>query len=390
VTIKPGIAALAVTAMLSLVEADTVIAQKTPLAIARDSLNPLVLKGTDGDPLSQDHFAGVAMLSNGSIAYADLYEHRLVLFDSLGKLVATTGRKGAGPGEFENRSRVMRFRGDSIALFDGSLRRVSIFDSRLKFVRTQPVLTPSTKSGFISVEGQFEDGSLVSVARTYQSIDAATGVHTFPRTLVVAEPSGKFRQFQLPTIPELLVVNGNSSTMTKVPMTSVQALAICERGFVVIADSVVKVYDATFRLLFAPTYRGHSRPLSASERSSMIHVSKAKEDERWQAAVDAANPKQLLQYFAPTVSADGMIWYKLGGSRDGRFVRTTPRGDVIDTVLAPYHVYHANGRTAVASGPFDSPGDDAPTVLLRQPSSNRTQKPTPASPLGRCNAAQWY
>lgn len=376
-------------ALLLVSHSRDLVAQKTPFAIARDSVKPLILKGADGEPLFQEHFAGAAMLSNGSVAYADRYEHRIVLFDSLGKLIATVGKKGAGPGEFEHRSHIMRFNGDSIAVFDGTLRRISIFDSRLKFVRTQPVLSAPAPRGATSVEGQFSDGSVVSVVSPFAAMDAPSGVHTFQRTLVVAEPGGKFRQFPLPTFPELIHVAGNTTTRMRVPFSSVQAVAVCERGFVVIADSVVKVYDPSFRLLFTPPYRGHVNRLTSSDRAQAIGMQASSRNEnKWHAAVDAANPKQMVQYFIPTVSADGMIWYNLAGPHAGRFVRTTPRGDVIDTVLAPFQLYHANRRTGVAAGPRETAEDDAPTVLLRQPGKDR--KADPASPLGRCNAARDY
>ncbi|MGH7720780.1 MAG: hypothetical protein ACREON_18275 [Gemmatimonadaceae bacterium] len=45
-------------------------------------------------------------------------------------------RKGGGPGEFERMGWFSRFTGDSLAVFDWNTRRLSIFDSAGKFVRS--------------------------------------------------------------------------------------------------------------------------------------------------------------------------------------------------------------------------------------------------------------
>ena len=70
-------------------------------------------------------------------------------------------------------------------------------------------------------------------------------------------------------------------------------------------------------------------------------------------------------------------------------MRTTLRGEILDTLYAPYQILHADKRVSVASGPFPE-GEDAPAVIVRQKAADLRRKPIPPSPLGRCNTLVTY
>lgn len=81
-----------------------------------------------------------------------------------------------------------------------------------------------------------------------------------------------------------------------------------------------------------------------------------------------------------------LIWYRLTSDLRARYVRTTPRGDIIDTVFVPLAPMHSNNRMTLASGPY-SPSEEAPGAIVRQRYRNAPRNIPPASlPLGRCNA----
>ena len=63
---------------------------------------------------------------------------QVLRFDSRGRFVAPLGRKGAGPGEFNAPSLLFDWGGDSVAVFDASNARTSIFSPSGRYARSQP------------------------------------------------------------------------------------------------------------------------------------------------------------------------------------------------------------------------------------------------------------
>lgn len=80
-------------------------------------------------------------LSNGNVVIADDNRGDITLraFDSTGKHLRHFGRKGRGPGEFEDISALARCAGDSLFVFDYTLQRVVIFTPSGQLARTTPV-----------------------------------------------------------------------------------------------------------------------------------------------------------------------------------------------------------------------------------------------------------
>lgn len=81
----------------------------------------------------------VAVDPSGSVYVLDTFSDRMSVYDSAGGFVRHVGRRGQGPGEFENPLRV-RADGRSVSVFDAALWRVSRFDPRgeLAEVRSPP------------------------------------------------------------------------------------------------------------------------------------------------------------------------------------------------------------------------------------------------------------
>jgi hypothetical protein len=94
-------------------------------------------------------------LSSGGIAVIDWTKLRI--FDIDGKQVAVNGKEGNGPGQFLGMMRICRTLGDTLIVFDGNLRRVTIFASNGFMVRQFP--TPL--DGFMN-DGCFNDGTFAA------------------------------------------------------------------------------------------------------------------------------------------------------------------------------------------------------------------------------------
>lgn len=356
------------------------------MGAAADSVDVITLRNRDGEPVVHS-YSGAAVLSNGRIVLEERYEDRVVLFDTTGRMLASAGRKGAGPGEFESIAYLVRLRADSIGVGDATLRRISIFDPQLRFVRTEPVQSPSGLRGFASVIGQFADGRFVTLVKPI-STPGPDGTRAATVILSVSG-AGAERRLELSAGQVLRFTTGtNRWTETRVPFTSTRGVAVCERGVVFVADDEVTVYDTSLRVVMRPPFRGFADTLSGSRREEAFLVAPMGTPEqtaKYREALSRATPRTPVRFVLPIVSADGMLWYKLRGQREGRHVRTTMSGVVIDTVFAPLHAMHAYQRLSVASG-VHAPDEEAPGSIVRQRYRGKSRSVVPPSLLGRCNA----
>ena len=90
--------------------------------------------GTD-DSTSLSLVGPVRWLSDGGLVVADTDGAQLLVFDSLGTLQRSHGRRGSGPAEFQEITNLSVGRGDTISTFDMRLRRLSFWHAGAGFVR---------------------------------------------------------------------------------------------------------------------------------------------------------------------------------------------------------------------------------------------------------------
>lgn len=102
----------------------------------------------------------VIRLSDGRFVVANDGSGELRWYDPSGEFLSRAGRRGQGPGEFLSLSELIQLPGDSLAVSDVRLARLSVLDSEGELVRT------------VRVEGEF--GRPIPVARfrdqTYLSV----------------------------------------------------------------------------------------------------------------------------------------------------------------------------------------------------------------------------
>jgi hypothetical protein len=75
-------------------------------------------------------------LSDGRIAVANAGSSEVRFFSNTGAPLSVVGKQGGGPGEFQRIAGLVLLPGDSIAVLDGGLRRVSIIAADGSFART--------------------------------------------------------------------------------------------------------------------------------------------------------------------------------------------------------------------------------------------------------------
>lgn len=87
--------------------------------------SPLFKVGHDGAELLH-RVGGAVVLGNGSVVVSDSGNRRLLVLDATGRVSATLGRQGDGPGEFQSIGPISAI-GDTVVAFDGSLHRGTVW-----------------------------------------------------------------------------------------------------------------------------------------------------------------------------------------------------------------------------------------------------------------------
>jgi len=100
-----------------------------PLDWEVDSVPDLVL-GTSSDPAEQFfRIGGMKGLSEGGVVVVDGSSRELRFFNSFGLLQNRVGRKGEGPGEFDDPVLVPTVESDSLLIWDTGLKRFQVFSN---------------------------------------------------------------------------------------------------------------------------------------------------------------------------------------------------------------------------------------------------------------------
>lgn len=98
------------------------------------TFSPVTTLGTQQGGSIDSEFAHVAVDSRHRFYVYQLGTTEIKVFDRAGKFLQLLGRRGSGPGEFQDVGSVKSI-GDSIHVHDRSLSTVSVFGPDLKFVR---------------------------------------------------------------------------------------------------------------------------------------------------------------------------------------------------------------------------------------------------------------
>jgi hypothetical protein len=119
----------------------------------------VVIGEADGpEPYQLFRVRGVLRLDDGGIAVANAGTSEIKIFDASGAHRVTIGREGEGPGEFRYVDKLLPWSGDSLAVSDGPLRRISVYSSEGVLGRT---ILLANVGGWPIPRGLLSDGSIV-------------------------------------------------------------------------------------------------------------------------------------------------------------------------------------------------------------------------------------
>ena len=130
---------------------------------------PLLRIGTLSGDSTQELYRvrGAGFLRGGRVAVAVDGSHELRVYDSTGTLALHIGRDGAGPGEFRFIRGMWTLGADSLAVYDGRLHRLTVFDDSGAVARSTryATLADSLHGGIlIEIVGVLGDGRAVGFA----------------------------------------------------------------------------------------------------------------------------------------------------------------------------------------------------------------------------------
>ncbi len=112
------------------------------------SLEEVLSIGTLNDTLLFQ-WVGVVVDRDQNIYVTDTMDYSLKKFDSNGKLLKKTGRRGQGPGEF-SAPRYLSSYGNSIYVTDQYMPKIQVFDKDLNYISSIPVSIPVSDFSVLS------------------------------------------------------------------------------------------------------------------------------------------------------------------------------------------------------------------------------------------------
>ncbi|NNL31113.1 MAG: hypothetical protein HKO77_08830, partial [Gemmatimonadetes bacterium] len=129
-------------------------------------------------------------LSDGRLAVVNGGSAQIMLYDEQGQHLATWGGEGDGPGEFRNPFRLSPWPGDSLAVWDSQLRRLSVLDPGGGFGR-QVQVAQSEFSGLIQWHAAFSDGTSFISHQDIFAEAPSTGLRRHPTSAVLLDQDGE-------------------------------------------------------------------------------------------------------------------------------------------------------------------------------------------------------
>jgi hypothetical protein len=311
--------------------------------------------------------------ARGQIAVPLRQDYHVRLHDSTGRRVATVGRRGAGPGEFQTMT-IGGWSADTLWIFDIEQRRSVYVSPGGHVLRTVP-LPPSAAPMHETEAGQLNwfvplatltDGTLIGDGRYTQSPRAAGEYPTLLRRFVRVTPSGDITVVAdapgYEDQPWYLTVAGFGRI---VPFTATPHVALAADGsrIATLTTAIttrsggtlaVTMLDANGRSVYAREFAFQGAPIPQRATDSALAAmlprpgaateGPADMPRRFQALARDRMPPVYPPVFGIIVGQDGTLWITLRRTDEGQIaVMLDARGMPRQSVLLPRstRIWHA-------------------------------------------------
>lgn len=179
-----------------------------------------------------------ALFTTGNnILVADKPENRILEFDASGKYVRSIGRKGRGPGEFTDLSKVAALADNRIAVMDQSQRRISILDAKRALERTIPLKIRLAYC--CTAAGEYLERDTVSAHQPVDTMSMRFAIFGADGVATTSSVELKFR-------PHSIVASAKSLGNGLSEATGFHLLPFLPQPFIELGDGLIASYGATF------------------------------------------------------------------------------------------------------------------------------------------------
>jgi len=304
------------------------------------------LEAPEAEQLFRVH--GARRLADGRIVVVDGGAAEIRVYGGDGTLIAVHGRKGEGPGEFRDPMLAGVVGGDSLAVYDSQLRRVSLVHVESGFVRSYPVGTGG--GGFPVAIGITGEGGLAVGGGMFFSSASGfpTGIVRPNSRYVILAPDGSVRGDlgEVPAAEMFARTSGDAFGASLLPFGRVTVAAIgSDRLWLGTGDAwEIDAYalDATLRRIvrFARSQPPVTDALRDADLAERLEEAETPADEREIRTRfrDMPSPARVPPYQVMMVDALGDVWigeYLLPGETTRTFTIVDSQGRAVGRVTMP-------------------------------------------------------
>lgn len=146
---------------------------------------------------------------SGRLVVVDRTTSQVLLFDARGKRVAAVGRKGAGPAEYQRINSAFAGPGDSIHVFDGGTRRLTVLGPDGTLGRSERI---ELDGGVFAtaVFGVAPDGRVLGSGGVGADQSMTSGIRRDSVAIVMVGPRGVTTAGRFPSTESLLKIDADS------------------------------------------------------------------------------------------------------------------------------------------------------------------------------------
>ncbi|MEI2719681.1 MAG: hypothetical protein V9E87_06010 [Gemmatimonadales bacterium] len=284
-----------------------------------------LVRQLEADKFDLSRLSGFVTSPTGLLAVPQGQDFAIRIFTADLKPVATVGRRGAGPGEFQAMG-AMAWRGDQLVVSDKQLARAAVFSSAGKYVRGYRLpavpADPASKYKQLTLQRFLADGSLL-----FSTVYRAQPSGWTRKALVLSETGGFVRE--VADIPDDHCELERADASLIIPYCPRTLVAYAPRGGLVVtgrplreragqAGLELRMVSSQGAQLTAATVRVPTVPLSGARKDSTMtelyrNVPYAKEMLRGVDVPSVLPPVREMQ-----VGDDGTIWLKLSRIEQGK------------------------------------------------------------------------
>ncbi len=292
--------------------------------------------------------AGAVRLMDGRIVVADAGVSQVRVFAADGRRLAAWGHKGEGPGEYTQPHLAGRTHGDSVVVFDASLRRATVLDPDNGGVRSY--LVGNFGGGYPNAQGVLANGSIAIGGGMYFSSETGgipEGMFRAPSKYLLVNDTGALRTDlgDRPAAEMFSARSGGQFSMMPIPFARITGFAPAgDHVWLGTGDSwELSAYTLDGKLERIARFDRELAPVTAAMRAAETErqVADAKDDNDARATrarlAAITWPAHVPPYELFRADALGCVWIGETAITDGQRTWTIidARGHAIGRVTTP-------------------------------------------------------